>query len=499
MEQHDTNIVTDTVTQQNVNDLLVKYYGEGFSDGYLRDPLLVSWINRMNSCDIQLYALPNRTCAAKKVVNIMVDIITAMSRKDKEAGELLLFIMVVMNKKPGFDKNAQVCELINQRVELWVRQMIEQLVQSAEKYSSIEVKRKEKKQRELDAMEKEQREHKETEQFTKIVKRLMQDGNMRQAGKLVMQKASETRRLTADDEIEVDGEHLTVRQVLKSLRSPIRMPCPESLVECDFNNLPPMPIREVSAATIANRLKGMDGSAGPSGCNVQFWKDACRHNGKSSERLRQAVADYSSLLHNEYVSPGLIQALGDCRAVTIDRGPDKKPRPLQIAEVLTRISIGEAVQHHKSEVVKAVGPDQLGVGVRSGVEALVHAIDETLQDDGAALSVDVVNAYGTCCKYAGIVNARVELPQLATLLFNFGRLKERVILKGRSVTYYDEGGGGSLTGTSGCISSIRIGNASIDGHHKSRGSQSEMVRRRRTWISKRAEKASSVEGYLEQA
>jgi hypothetical protein len=182
-------LTTDGAMQQNVNDLLIKYYGEGFNDDYIRDPSLVSWIVRMNCADIQLYDLPNRTCAARKVVNIMREILTAMISKDKEAGELLLFIMVVMQKKLCIDKKSEISELILQRVEMWERQLFEDLVQSAEKNSAIGCKKKEKKQSELEGMQKEQVEFQEAEQFTKIVKRLMNDGNLRQAGNIITQTA----------------------------------------------------------------------------------------------------------------------------------------------------------------------------------------------------------------------------------------------------------------------------------------------------------------------
>ena len=109
----------------------------------------------------------------------------------------------------------------------------------------------------------------------------------------------------------------------------------------------------------------------------------------------------------------MLQALTDARAITIDRGPQKKPRPLQIGDVLLRIILGESVQYHKSEIVAALGQDQMGVGVRAGVEAIVHAIDETLENKGATLSVDLNNAYGEMNTFVGIINART-LPSLAT-------------------------------------------------------------------------------------
>ena len=55
--------------------------------------------------------------------------------------------------------------------------------------------------------------------------------------------------------------------------------------------------------------------------------------------------------------------------------------------------------------------------------------------------LDIVNAYGTCCKYTGMINARIELPQMARLLFNFGRVNETVMSLGRNQMYYDAGGG----------------------------------------------------------
>ena len=79
--------------------------------------------------------------------------------------------------------------------------------------------------------------------------------------------------------------------------------------------------------------------------------------------------------------------------------------------------------------------------MRAGLEALVHAIDEGLRTQGATLSVDIVNAYGTSNKFAGIINARTELPQMARLLFNFGRVDKIVMSTGSKQMYYDEGGG----------------------------------------------------------
>jgi hypothetical protein len=72
-------------------------------------------------------------------------------------------------------------------------------------------------------------------------------------------------------------------------------------------------------------------------------------------------------------------------------------RPIGIKEVIVRAATSWAVAGEKDEITKASGESQLGGGVRGGVEAAVHAIQDALDSPvpTAVLHLDIANCFQT--------------------------------------------------------------------------------------------------------
>ena len=92
-------------------------------------------------------------------------------------------------------------------------------------------------------------------------------------------------------------------------------------------------------------------------------------------------------------------------------------RPICVGDVFYRLAASRLVQRNISKIRKACGKHQLGQGVRSGCEAIVHflqAVLETPSGNVAALKIDIKNAFNTrsCVHALTTLFAKPELKEL---------------------------------------------------------------------------------------
>ncbi|KAL1446997.1 hypothetical protein WDU94_013938, partial [Cyamophila willieti] len=114
------------------------------------------------------------------------------------------------------------------------------------------------------------------------------------------------------------------------------------------------------------------GGGGPGGSNSEQWTDFLLRFGRSSHRVRDAVAQLCCKLNNQSVSWDKIQALMSSRLIALDKCPGV--RPIGIGECLRRILSKCMLEITGDDVTNACGKDQLRSGLKGGIEGAVHAM-----------------------------------------------------------------------------------------------------------------------------
>ena len=122
------------------------------------------------------------------------------------------------------------------------------------------------------------------------------------------------------------------------------------------------------------------------------------------------------------------------RLVPLDKGPDRsgKPgiRPIGIGEVLRRI-VGKSVMTIlKSDIQASGGCLQTCTGIRSGIEAAIHATHKLWQEETTEclLQVDANNAFNRLNRKVALHNVKQVCPAIHTYLQNLYQQPARLTL-----------------------------------------------------------------------
>ena len=94
-----------------------------------------------------------------------------------------------------------------------------------------------------------------------------------------------------------------------------------------------------------------------------------------------------------------------------------KYRPIAVGELFARLAGKLAVRKVTSAAAALLAPHQLGVGVASGAERIVHSLQHTLTDKGrrhALLKLDISNAFNSCDR-ARALRVLYEQPALSAM------------------------------------------------------------------------------------
>ena len=135
----------------------------------------------------------------------------------------------------------------------------------------------------------------------------------------------------------------------------------------------------ITAESIQRASMNLNGSGGPTLVDSDAWKHilCSRSYGKASFQLAEALASLAKRLCCEHIDPDSLKEFVACRLIPLDKGADKegKPgvRPIGIGEVLRRIIGKSVIGLLKLDIQEAAGPLQTCAGLRSGIEAPIHA------------------------------------------------------------------------------------------------------------------------------
>ena len=146
--------------------------------------------------------------------------------------------------------------------------------------------------------------------------------------------------------------------------------------------------------------------------------------GRASSELCETIADLAKKLCREPVHPDMIHELVANRLIPLDKGDDKfgKPgvRPIGIGEILRRIIGKVVVGNIREDILNAAGPLQTCAGLKSGIEASIHAMRKIFDNDStqAVLLVDADNAFNRLNRKVALHNIKELCPSFFRYLTN---------------------------------------------------------------------------------
>lgn len=179
-------------------------------------------------------------------------------------------------------------------------------------------------------------------------------------------------------------------------------------------DMPAIRISEETLEAVEKRLSAHSrGTAG--GVTGWTYEQALVPVRVSSEG-RRAVLQFINLIlsgklpRNCFLLESLLVGLAKLK----DGVPSGDVRPIAIGEVWYRLAMICALVQKGHEIGRSLGPLQVGVGTKGGVDAVAHAVVTALESDrhNVALSVDCENAFNTLDRSAMFAAVKARMPEL---------------------------------------------------------------------------------------
>ncbi len=173
-----------------------------------------------------------------------------------------------------------------------------------------------------------------------------------------------------------------------------------------------------TAESVYFAAKNIHGSGGPTLINADGWCQILysKSYGSTSHQLCGAIAELAKIMSTEEIDPNLLNEYLSCRLIPLDKGADGNGeigvRPIGVGEVIRRIIGKVVVNVVKQDIQDAVGPLQTCGGLKSGIEASIHATKDCWQDlnTEAVLLVDADNAFNRINRDLAVHNIRELCP-----------------------------------------------------------------------------------------
>ena len=212
----------------------------------------------------------------------------------------------------------------------------------------------------------------------------------------------------------------------------------------------PVIYEQITPELIQTSSRQLSGSGGPTLVDADAWKYflCSRAYGKQTYHLAEAVSSLAKRLCSEKIHPDSLQELIAGRLIPLDKGADSSGnigiRPIGIGETLRRV-IGKSVMFIlKSDIQSAGGCLQTCTGVKSGIEASIHATSNAWSHPSTEclLQVDADNAFNRLNRKVALHNIREICPPLYTYLHNHYQTAAHLFVTERSkqeLFYSDEG------------------------------------------------------------
>ena len=217
-----------------------------------------------------------------------------------------------------------------------------------------------------------------------------------------------------------------IRQTLYDKHPKGEDQCPEVMLP--ITKVPPNPViyEHITPEVVQSASKKLSGSGGPTLVDADSWKHfiCSRAYGRHSYHLADAIAGMAKRFCSESIHPDCLQEYTAGRLIPLDKGIDSEGhpgvRPIGIGETLRRI-VGKSVMGVlKNDVQVAGGCLQTCTGVRSGIEAAIHAMTEAWRLDSTEglLQVDADNAFNRLNRKVALHNIKEVCPPIQAFLQN---------------------------------------------------------------------------------
>ena len=389
-----------------VDELILKAYGAVLVRANVGNHVS-EWAKRWNSI-VHLtgshYDIP-RGPIGRHYIDILCVELQHLIYGNYPSERLITFSSVILQRDKMIKKVSDVKRLLDRRLSMWSEDKFDLLVQEAKRcdrslYKATRVSHKE-------------------DHVIKIFTRLMLQGKIKSAMSWLADKFKGT-VLKPTDRVTVKSDNhelksVTVIDALK-MKHPDPKP-PHSSTLLVTEELPQFEDLQITGAhinVIAHRIKG---SAGPGGCHSSHWQDALLRFGSLSQKLRDIVANLSSMIANSLCDWSLIRALFANRLIALDKCPGI--RPIGIGESLRRIISKTICLLTRDDVEFACGSHQLCAGLQCGIEGAVHAACDLFEsNDWGMLMVDASNAFNSINRITLLWNVRILWPRASRFLFN---------------------------------------------------------------------------------
>ena len=207
---------------------------------------------------------------------------------------------------------------------------------------------------------------------------------------------------------------------------------------------------EISGISVYNAAKKLQGSGGPTLIDADGWRHilCSRSFGNSSTDLCDAIAELAKKLCRDDINPDVMHELIANRLIPLDKGEDKQGnpgvRPIGIGEILRRLIGKVVVGNIRDDIINAAGPLQTCAGLKSGIEASIHAMRQIFEKDDteALLLVDAENAFNNLNRKAALHNIRQLCPPFFRYLSNTYQIPARMVINDQvktDVIFSEEG------------------------------------------------------------
>ena len=208
-----------------------------------------------------------------------------------------------------------------------------------------------------------------------------------------------------------------------------------SLLNRPIDQIPVTYYDSIDEFIIERAIKSTKGAAGPSNMTGDFIQQLCNKKFASEgHNFNAAMARLARKLATEHIDPLFLESFLVCKLIPSNKCPGI--RPIGVGEVIRRV-IGKVISWTvKKEAMEAAGPLQVAAGLKSGSEAVIHAMRGLYSDpdtEGIIL-IDATNAFNQMNRTTALHNIQIICPEVATYLINTYRAPARLIIKGENNT-----------------------------------------------------------------
>ena len=257
--------------------------------------------------------------------------------------------------------------------------------------------------------------------------RLMVAGKISQAAKFI------------DSDNDTRGVHPlspVIKTLLEEKHPKEKEVCNDVLLPLSANDPEPVIYEEIDGTAVYKAAKQIQGSGGPTLIDADGWRHilCSKSYGTASNELCETIADLAKKLCREDINSDTLHEFIANRLIPLDKGEDKEGnpgvRPIGVGEILRRIIGKVVVGNIREDIINAAGPLQTCAGLKSGIEASIHAMRKIFQEDQTEgiLLVDAENAFNNLNRKAALHNIKELCPPFFRYLSNTYKIPAKMIV-----------------------------------------------------------------------